>query len=244
MTSIIILTYNQLEYTKMCIESVWNNTKNMELIIVDNNSTDGTVEWLMKNMSGRRSKEIFLKKNYGFPAGNNKGFKSVDENTEYICVINNDVIVTPYWLDRLITHSNRFDVVGACTNYVIGKQREILDIYNNNDELNTISEKFYQDNAGKYEDVNWIVGYCMLIKKSVIDDIGLFDEIYGLGHYEDIDFCMRAKKAGYKIGIAEDVYIHHFGTITWSKRKELKFHETINKSKEIFIKKWGEIPEQ
>jgi len=98
---IIIVTHNGLEYTKKCIESVEANTQNVShrYILVDNNSTDGTLEYL-KTISD--STLISNKENLGFVKGMNQGYDKV--NAKYIVWLNNDTIVTPNWLSNLISH--------------------------------------------------------------------------------------------------------------------------------------------
>lgn len=98
-TSIIILTYNKLEYTKKCIESIRKYTKDeeYEIIIVDNNSTDGTRSWI-ENQNDIKS--ILNKENVGFPAGCNMGIK-ISKKENDILLLNNDTIVTINWLSNL-----------------------------------------------------------------------------------------------------------------------------------------------
>jgi tetratricopeptide (TPR) repeat protein len=98
-TSIVILTYNNLDYNKLCIESIRKYTKEgtYEIIVVDNHSTDGTVEWLKKQ---RDVKIILNGENLGFPKGCNQGIEIADEAND-ILLLNNDTIVTPNWLINL-----------------------------------------------------------------------------------------------------------------------------------------------
>lgn len=242
MVSIIILTYNNLEYTKLCLSSIpaSSDGKAIQIIVVDNGSSDGTVEFLDGE---KHINKIYNKNNLGFPKANNQGFEIAKGN--YICILNNDVILTPYCFDNLIYYlSDGFDIIGPRTNFITGRQKYIIGNYKNENELNIQSEIVYQKFKNKCLPVNWIIGFCMLIKRSVIDDIGLFDEDYGLGNWEDIDFCTRAKYKGYKIGIAEDVYVHHFGFTTWNSHKELNYHKIITENRNKFKEKWGCFPEQ
>ena len=98
-TSIIILTRNKFEYTKLCIESVRKYTQKdaYELIVVDNYSTDETREWLKEQVD---VKVIYNSENVGFPKGCNQGIAIAEG--ENILLLNNDVIVTENWLDNLI----------------------------------------------------------------------------------------------------------------------------------------------
>ena len=98
LTSIVILTYNKLDYNMLCIESIRQYTEPdaYEIIVVDNNSADGTVEWLK---SQQDIQLILNSENVGFPAGCNQGIKAARGDS--ILLLNNDTVVTPRWLDNL-----------------------------------------------------------------------------------------------------------------------------------------------
>lgn len=99
LTSIIILTYNQLDYTKQCIDSIRKYTAagTYELIVIDNKSTDGTPEWLSQQHD---ILAVLNDRNEGFPKGCNQGIALA--KGENVLLLNNDVIVTPRWLDLLV----------------------------------------------------------------------------------------------------------------------------------------------
>ena len=116
-TSIIILTYNQLEYTKICIESIrkFTNPDSYEIIIIDNNSTDGTINWLKTQEDVT---VIYNNENLGFPKGCNQGIKIAKGDN--ILLLNNDTIVTPNWLSNMnkaLWSSKEIGAVGTVSNY-------------------------------------------------------------------------------------------------------------------------------
>jgi GT2 family glycosyltransferase len=94
-------------------------------------------------------------------------------------------------------------------------------------------------NAGKWIEIHRIIGFCMLIKKKVIDQVGMFDERFGPGGYEDYDLCLRVKQAGYKIIIAHDVFVYHFGGKGYSDNN-LDYEKLRENNLSIFIDKWCE----
>ena len=98
---------------------------------------------------------------------------------------------------------------------------------------------FQLENALQSIPFHRLVFYCVAIKKEVIDKVGLLDEVYTPGNYEDDDFCMRAIEAGFKLGIARDVYVHHFGSVT-HKALNLDYRELVTRNRKIFDTKWGE----
>ncbi|MGB5749031.1 MAG: glycosyltransferase, partial [Desulfobacterales bacterium] len=252
-TSIIILTHNQLEYTKRCIGSIFTHTKEaFELIVVDNGSTDGTVEYLESEASRRKSEDggrrpdvrikiIKNSENLGFAAGNNQGIAAA--RGDYILLMNNDVVVTPGWLSRMVAcaeKSSMIGMVGPKSNYVSGPQfveNVSYDIKNLNG-LERFSSEFAKIHSGKTTPFWRVVGFCMLIKRTVIEKIGGLDARYGLGNFEDDDFSLRAILAGYESRIAEDCFVHHFGNRTFL-AAQIDYKKSLHMNWEIFKEKWG-----
>jgi len=238
LTSIIILTRNNLDYTKKCIESIKKYTPEpYELIVVDNGSTDGTIEYLE---SLPDVKLIKNPTNLGFAMGNSMGIK--EARGEYILLLNNDTIVTEGWLTRLISAAESdpsIGLVGPRSNYVAGVQL-VKDVPYRDDmeAMREFARKWSLENAGKYEETFRVIGFCMLVKKDVIEKIGGFDPLYEMGNFEDDDFCIRAIRAGFKIKIAQDVFIHHYGSKTFTSEK-IDYTSSMLRNWERFKKKWG-----
>ncbi|MGL5314590.1 MAG: glycosyltransferase family 2 protein, partial [Peptostreptococcaceae bacterium] len=162
-TSIVILTYNQLEYTRLCIESIRKFTPKgrYELIIIDNNSTDETVSWLN---SQDDLIVIMNDKNYGVPKGYNQGIK--EANGENILLLNNDVIVTPNWLHNLdlaLWSDSQIGAVSCLSNYVSNAQRIEVD-YDDITSMLDFSKVFNVSDKSKYELRGRLIGFCLLIK--------------------------------------------------------------------------------
>ncbi|QEK12494.1 methyltransferase domain-containing protein [Crassaminicella thermophila] len=236
-TSIVILTYNQLYYTKLCIDSIrkYTDKDTYEIIVVDNHSTDGTVQWL-KDQEDIQT--IFNKENLGFPKGCNQGIKVSQGDS--ILLLNNDVIVTPNWLSNLTTclySSNDIGAVGAVTNNCSYYQT-INASYKNIEEMIAFAKKNNVSNKDAWEERLKLIGFCMLIKKEVIEKVGLLDERFSPGNFEDDDYSFRTRKAGYRLMLCKDVFIHHFGSTSWKENLN-NFTELLNKNKQIFQDKWG-----
>jgi len=245
-TSIIILTCNQIEYTKKCIDSIFKHTQEpFELILVDNGSTDGTLEYLESEIAVRngevRVKIIKNKKNKGFAAGNNQGIATA--KGDYILLMNNDVVVTPDWLRRMIACAEKhpkIGIVGPRSNCVSGPQL----VEKVNYDINTLkgltefSKQFAEQHAQQDHQILRVVGFCMLIKRAVIEAIGGMDDRYGLGNFEDDDFSLRATIAGFQSWIALDSFIHHFGNRTFVGEK-IDYRSSLFKNWELFKEKWG-----
>lgn len=239
MISIIIPVHNGVEYTRMCLAAVRMCTEDFEIIVVDNGSTDETKD----ATKGENITYLRNEKNKGFPRAVNRGAASA--NGEYLCVLNNDVVVTPGWAERMIGHieAGHADIIGPCTNIAAGRQRVLIDAYGSNPELFAASEARFDNCRGDFERVNWIIGFCMVLRKSTFLGSGGFDTMFGLGNSEDIDFCMKAGERGFDVGIARDVYVHHFGGVTHA-LLGLDYKELLRANHRKLLNKWGEDHER
>ncbi len=236
-TSIIILTYNNLNYTKKCIESIKKYTKNKdyEIIVIDNNSTDNTKDYLkeLKNI-----KVIYNKENLGFPKGCNQGIQIADKEND-ILLLNNDTIVTTNWLDNLKIALYSSDKIGA-TGSVCNKDenRQGIDFkYDGLEEMQKLAKENNISNPDKWEEKIFLIGFCILIKREVIDKLKELDENYSPGYIEDNDLSLRIIKLGYKLILCHDSFIHHYlGTAF---RKDLNsFYKILYKNRDYFYNKW------
>ena len=209
MLSVIILVFNQHEFTHECIQSVLENTTDFELVIIDNGSEPPFVP----QFTGFVPCQVIRNEtNTGYPIAVNRGIKAA--TGDVICLLNNDVIVTPGWATRLMDYLDEYAIVGPCTNYTAGLQRVTAGVYTCKDELYKEADAWSEDWDGLIEDVTFVIGFCMMFKKSIYDEIGPFDESLWPCSGEEIDFCLRAGIAGHMIGIARDVYVHHEGSLT------------------------------
>lgn len=245
--SIVIPTYNQLQFTKECIESLYAYTKiPFELIIIINNKNDGTVE-LLKELSKSNSniKMILNNENIGFPISINQGIK--ESIAEYVLILNNDVVVTEYWLETLldITNNNKLiGIVGPISNEVSGVQKDKEANYKTIDEMHLYAANIKEKNKNKVMHFPRVAFLCTLIKRELLEKIGGLDERFSPGNFEDDDFCLRAQLAGYKTVIAQDVFIHHYGSKSFKAEGEKKYIDRLKTNREIFVNKWGADPEE
>ncbi len=246
LTSIIIPCFNQLKYTKKTLQSIEEHTKApYELLLVDNGSTDGTRAYLRKYADAREHVRLILnEENLGFATANNQALQKAEG--DYLLLLNNDVVVTAGWLDRLIWHleqSPDTGMVGPMSNAVSGPQLVQKVPYGSS--MNAM-QKFARDyssrNSGKTVEHMRLVGFCLLIKKEVIDVIGGLDENYISGNFEDDDLCLRSFIAGFKNIIAHDVFIHHYGSMTF-KGNAIDYQATMKGNFQYFAGKWKDIVE-
>ncbi|QAV25783.1 hypothetical protein BTDUT50_03265 [Neobacillus thermocopriae] len=236
-TSIVILTHNKLDYTKQCIESIRQYTREgtYEIIVIDNHSTDGTVDWLKAQTDIRT---IFNDENVGFPKGCNQGIQVA--TGENILLLNNDVIVTKNWLDHLLVCLHSADDIGAVgpvTNSA-AYYSTIPVNYTSVDEMHVFASQHNVLDPNKWEERLKLIGFCMLIKKEAIDKVGLLDERFTPGNFEDDDYSVRLRQAGYRLMLCKDTFIHHYGSVSWQEDNSTYVHLLKNNQRK-FEEKWG-----
>lgn len=202
----MILTHNQLDLTIQCLDSIRKHTKDYEIIVIDNGSSDGTVAYLEMNTD---LTVVINKENLGFARGCNQGIElSKGDN---ILFLNNDTIVTEHWLEnlmRVLYENERVGMVGPVTNRSSGHQC-IPVSYSDISGLDEFARLHCQENAGCYMEVRRLIGFCLLVKRKVLDEIGVFDERFGLDNYEDDDLCLRVLRAGYSLRVIYDSFIQN-----------------------------------
>jgi len=242
LTSIIILTFNELEYTKKCIASLRTDTlEPHEIIFVDNGSTDGTVKWIEQMLKNSPNyKFIANENNLGFPKGSNQGILA--SSGEYILLLNNDVIVTEGWLSGMLECINStpdVGIVGPMTNNISGIQK-VQNVDNDSlDHLDDFARTFREFNRFRRVLARQIAGFCMLFKRELVERIGLLDDSFASGNFED-DYCLRATLEGYTNIIAADVFIHHYGNRSFV-GNGTDCSSAVAQNKTIFDKKWNGI---
>lgn len=239
--SIVLLSYNNHQMLDEAIKSILNRTfyPNYELIIVDNNSNKETIEIIKKYRSDKRIVTILNKENLGFAKGNNIGTEKAIG--DYIILLNNDILVTPGWISRLVYHiSNpKNGLVGPVTNS-IGNEAKIEIEYDpkNTNDLETTVRNYTSKNWGKIIDLEKIAAFCWMISRKNYKKIGKLDEIFGKGMFEDDDYCYRVRKENLKIICAEDVFIHHYGGASFKQIQSAEYQKLFEDNKKIFEKKW------
>jgi len=225
---IIVPVWDQLEFTKNCLESIYENTEYpFKLIVIDNNSGKKTEEYL-RNFRDKDNDRVVLvrnKKNLGFVKASNQGLKR--SSGEYVCLLNNDTIVTRNWISNMISifHNNpKIGIINPIWQGVKGgTPQKCADLL--------------QVNKGKFMEVNDCMGFCFLIKREVIDKIGYLDEIFGMGGKEDSDYCKRAVIEGFRCVRAKDTFVYHYENASFSRAKNWRKDRETNER--IFEQKWG-----
>jgi GT2 family glycosyltransferase len=237
--SIVVLTYNQLHYTEMCLDSIIRHTDvSYELIVVDNASQDETPAYLQKFAGAHPEVRVILNQvNEGFARGNNIGAQAA--RGEYLVFLNNDTIVTQGWLSTLIGHVQDLKVgmVGPLTN-TSGNETRIKVSYQDVKDLPAFAEDYTQEHRGQTFEIPMLPMQCVVLRRAVWDEIGPMDESFGVGMFEDDDYAVRLKRAGYQILCAEDAFIHHWGRASFGKMDTTRYWSLFRENRRKFEQKW------
>ena len=240
--SVIVLTYNNLALTKACLESLERNTHypNWELILIDNASTDGTQEFLANYAAHNpHARLIQNESNRGFSASNNQGLLAA--GGEYFVILNNDTYVTEGWIAGLIRHFRQnpnLGLIGPVTN-MIGNEAKIDIDYTNMTEMQGAAWEYTSRHPGVELESAVLAFFCVGMPRRIHEIVGDLDERFGLGGFEDDDYCNRVRKAGFEIAIAEDVFIHHELSATSKLIDQKERQELFERNKAYYEQKWG-----
>lgn len=234
---IIIPIYNAYDDLVLCLESIYKYTdlnKN-RLILVNDNSPDERIAPFLEQQKGKKAVVFHNDSNMGFSNNVNLGMKQSFVND--VILLNSDTVVTERWVEKIIECAYSDEAIGTVTplsnNATLCSvpefcQENTLPEYLNIDQAGAIVERC---SMKKYPRITVAHGFCMFIKREVIDTIGFFDaQTFGLGYGEENDFCNRAEQAGYHHVMCDDTYIYHGGTksfVSSEKEKYIRLHEKI-----------------
>lgn len=238
--SVILVTYNQWAVTEQCLrclahaQRAYPKTK-IEVIVVDNASADGTPANL-RRVPGLRV--IANKKNLGFAKGNNVGLAAARGHEAVL--LNNDTLVAPDWLERLRDHAAAIPdagVIGPSTNTETHQALPGI-AYNSLPEFYALNKRLGAEARGTWGPVAKISGLCFYLTRAALDRVGTLDEGFGLGYFEDDDYCLRVVDAGLKLVWAKDLYVHHYGSMSFE-GASISREKHLAKGHARFIFKWG-----
>ncbi len=236
-TSIIIPSYNQVDFLKKCLTSIHKHTNvAYEIIVVDNASSDGTAAYL-QSVDGVVRYRV-LERNCGFAGAVNVGMMMAKGTS--LLLLNNDTIVTDNWLSNLLACLNSdpgIGMVGPVTNNISGDQR-IEVPYTTEKEIASFGRRFNVHDPAKWQRTDRLKGFCLLFRRELWDRTGYLDEGFAIGNYEDDDFSIRVRLQGYSLVTARDTFIHHFGSVSMKALGE-RFNEVNDRNLHVYMDKWG-----
>ncbi len=234
---IVIVVWNQRVYTEECLESILAHTvQSFRIILVDNASDAATREYLREFARAHPENTLLIRheKNYGFVKGANIGMRA--SRAPYVCLLNNDTRVADGWLEGIIGVLERFPEVGIVnpSSNTLGQK---LSSYEEEDLVRM--GQTVKSQGVQYERRAVAHGFCMTMRKSLIDEIGMFDERFGRGFFEDLDFSLRAKTKGYTIARALSSYVYHREHASFKLLRRARNDFDINKR--LFETRWGRL---
>lgn len=230
---IVMAVWNNLKLTKDCIDSIIANTgTDFRLIIIDNASDKETGDYL-NSLKQDSSLKILLVRNYsnlGFIKAVNQGIAL--SRAPYVCLINNDTIVTKGWLDEMIKvaeSSPRIGLVNPSSN-TLGQKPD------KGESVEGCADRLRRDPV-QFTEIGSAIGFCILIKREIIEKIGGFDEIYGMGNFEDTDYSRRVIKEGFICVRARRAYVYHDEGSSFGRNRA--FDENFERNRQIYEFRWG-----
>ena len=241
--TIVIVSYNGLELIRACLDSILADTSypRYRVVVVDNASDDAVRTYLRSvQQTEPRVRVILNDTNVGFAAANNVGLRDLGDS-EFIVLLNNDTVVPPGWLGRLLRHARKPEVglVGPVTNWT-GNEARIEVPYSDVADMPAFAEAYTRAHQGQAFEIKMLAMYCVAMRRAVFEQIGPLDERFGQGLFEDEDYARRIKGAGYKVLCAEDAFVHHHGRASFGKLPLPEYDALFARNRRLYEEKWGE----
>jgi len=223
---IVIPVFNKPDITAACLESIVKYTHSQYRMIIIDNGSDEKTKKLLADFKSSHDNALLIRSedNLGWVRAVNRGIEL--SKAPYVCIMNNDTVVeTDGWLARLISIAENEPDMGL-VNPEFGDEKK--------------ARITARPSARPFIEIDFCRGYCIIIKRAVIDKIGGLDEAYGLGYYDDDDYSVRAIRAGFRCVRASGVTVRHLRDSTFSTMFADEKRRTLHqKNKELFYAKWG-----
>jgi GT2 family glycosyltransferase len=239
--TVIVAVHDALEHVRACLSSIVEHTlPPYELLLVDDGSQAETAEYLRRFAVGQDARLIRNATARGYTAAANQGFRAA--RGEYVVLLNSDTVVSADWLDRLVMCAEsdpRIGLVGPLSN--TASWQSVPEVEQQGDWApNPLPAGWTAGDmaravaafAGRtYPRMSFLNGFCLLVKRAVIDAIGDFDEAaFGEGYGEENDYCLRARAAGWELALADDVWVHHAQGQSYARARRLQLYENASRA--------------
>jgi len=249
--TVIVVNFNDKAHLQRSLSSVEENAKGLafEIIVVDNNSQDGSAEFIEKNFPG--VKLIRNKENVGFSRANNQAIR--ESRGEFILFLNTDTVLFPNALGLLLEEMRANPQIGALGPALLRDgNRYQVSFGKKVSFFSEIVQKFFLNHYYRLllktfqekREVGWLSAACLLMKRSVLAEAGLFDENFFL-YFEDIDLCLRIREKGWKLVFFPRARVFHEGGISTSsfkfssrleyRRSQLYYYRKNNSKISLFL---------
>ncbi|MDZ7798396.1 MAG: glycosyltransferase family 2 protein [Patescibacteria group bacterium] len=251
--SIIIVSWNVSKHLNICLNSIYKNSENIEfeIIVIDNNSKDNTLSLIKKKFP--QVKLISNKKNFGFATAVNQGL--AQSKGKYLLLLNPDTVLLPDTLKKSLTYMKKNHFTGvmgpkilnsdlslqpSCRRFptTLSQTLILLKIHHIFPKLRSLRKYLMQDfDYKESKEVDQVMGAYFLIRRSVLEKVGGFDENFYI-LFEEVDFCRRVKEVGLKVDFYPLVKIIHHGGESFKKVKSIRSQINFNRSLLYYFKKY------
>lgn len=233
--SVILLAYNNLKYTRECVESIleYTNDVDYELILVNNGSTDGTKEYF-DSIAG--AKVIYLEYNLHVVKGFNIGLMAAEG--KYCAAVCNDFIFTHNWLKNLLTCIESDPEIGFVSPGAtyISNMQQIQIPFTSIKEFQKNARKYNVSDSRKWEERVVLLPNVLCCPTALLDKLGYYDPRYFRGEFLDDDISFRIRRQGYKLVYCGDTAVHHYGSLTTGSDHQ---NNSLDEGRSIFRQKYG-----
>ncbi len=182
---------------------------------------------------------ILNDENQGFPKANNQGLAVATGS--HLVLLNNDTVVPPGWLTRLVGHlaDPQVGLVGPVTNFA-GNEARVEVAYRTWGEM----EQFARDRATRWDgqcaDIHMLAMFCLAMRRETFDRLGPLDEQFGIGMFEDDDYARRAREAGLRVVCAADTFVHHIGQASFKALiQQGEYDDLFARNRRSYERKWS-----
>jgi len=237
----VICVHNALEDVRRCLDSVIQySTEPYSLILVDDGSDSSTQQFLLSYAPEHGTTLIRNEQAGGYTRAANQGMKAAEG--DFVVLLNSDTIVTSGWLDRMTACAeadSKIGIVGPLSN--TASWQSIPEIESNGDwatnplpfgaTIDKMAELVDKYSGCLFPPLPFLNGFCLLIRREVLNRIGYFDEEnFGQGYGEENDYCLRARKAGWKLALADHAYVFHAQSKSYSSERRRQLAEQAGKT--------------
>lgn len=242
--SIIIVTYYNCELNRMCLEKLYERTEwpNFEVIVLDNASADETPDYLKEAEKTFPNIRVVLNdENLGFAKANNIGLRMA--TGDYLVLLNNDTVITRGWLTALLRHLHsdaELGLVGPVTN-AIANEAKIEVGYEQIEAMPAWAADYVRQYDGETFSIPMLAMFCVAMRRKLFEEIGFLDEQFGIGMFEDDDYCRRITVAGYKLECARDSFIHHWQRASFKLLSDEEYLRIYHENQRKFEEKWRHL---
>ncbi|MBI1953053.1 MAG: glycosyltransferase family 2 protein [Candidatus Omnitrophica bacterium] len=229
---IVIPVWNQPELTARCLQSLERCRETRARLILVDNGSDAPTQELLERARARRPDSIRVlrnERNLGFIRATNQGIRAGD--SDWVCLLNNDTVVAPGWLSEMIQVAQADPRIGLVnpTSNSLGFPLSAPSV----DE----QAKTLRDQRGRWAELSTALGFCLLARRSLLNQVGLLDESFGMGNFDDDDLSRRVRQAGFLCVRSRGAYVYHEEKASF--RRLPGWEDAFDENRRRFESRWG-----